>query len=143
MDQITGAYTSIIPSTPTQKSPKKEKKVNNNINNNQQNGNKGQKPTKKPNQEQVKVAKNIEEAAKKLSNSDLQDLLANVKTYYPQQYILWIKDVASYLNNVLNAETGVNLSNPFATHPLAVLTKVTVVVNIPSPECPIKHSQYF
>lgn len=69
--------------------------------------------------------KTVEEAVKKIDNADLQNVLATAKAHYPTNGMLRIKDAASYLNLTLNASTPVDLSNPFSSHPLCLLTKET------------------
>ncbi len=96
-------------------------------------------------QEQTKAPKTVEEASKKVREltvslhrtflchfalpqvnpTELQSLLAQVKAQYPNNGILWLKDAASYFNVALNAETPLDLSNPFLSQPLSLLTKET------------------
>ncbi len=59
-----------------------------------------------------------------VSPAELQNLLTMVRTRYPNNGILWLKDAASYFNVALNSEESVDLSSPFSNQPLSLLTKV-------------------
>ena len=60
-----------------------------------------------------------------MSSSELQELLAIVKSRYPNNGILWLKDAASYFNVTLTSEVLLDLANPFSNRPLSLLTKVS------------------
>ncbi len=56
---------------------------------------------------------------------DLQTTLSLVRSQYPGNALLWMKDAASYFNLRLNSEQTLDLSNPFVSQPLSLLTRET------------------
>lgn len=54
----------------------------------------------------------------------LKETLATVKTYYPDNHVLWLREAADYFNATLASEESLDLSNPFSELPLSLITKV-------------------
>ena len=52
-------------------------------------------------------------------------MLAHVKTLYPGNQILWIRDAAAFFNSVLATEKPLVLDAAFTDKPLGYLTKVS------------------
>ena len=48
-----------------------------------------------------------------------------MKTNYPDNPVLWLRDAASYLNLTLDAQLPVEISDPFSDRPLSLITKET------------------
>lgn len=144
MDQIAAAYHlhDITPED-VQQSPKKKE--------NQKNKEQQQPKKKEPQVKKSDKPKKVEDAAKnvgtclaacylhargaqgirqidslffQVNSKELQSIIDNITTLYPDNHILWFKDVATYLNKVLSAENPVSLDKPFSNYPLSLLTKV-------------------
>ena len=54
----------------------------------------------------------------------LKEILTTVKTYYPDNHVLWLREAADYFNTTLASEDALDLSNPFSELPLSLITKV-------------------
>lgn len=56
--------------------------------------------------------------------NELKSVLAHVKTLYPGNQILWIRDAAAFFNSVLATDKAIPLDPVFSDKPLGYLTKV-------------------
>ena len=54
----------------------------------------------------------------------LKEILTTVKTYYPDNHVVWLREAADYFNTTLITEEAFDLTNPFAEIPLSLITKV-------------------
>ena len=123
-DQINGAYgvddfysDPVLTESPkpAKKPAENKKKAEQKKKNNIANEAKNEKP------------KSIEEAAKRILPAELASTLETVRTLYPDNHLLWLKDAAAFFNSMLDSEKSVSLANPFANQPLCFLTKVSAI----------------
>ncbi len=126
MDQISSAYSESISAAPETESPKQAKGKSNNSGNNKK------KPdmnggAKKPAAAE-KPPSSVEEAVKRSPNmaNELKSLVETLKTKFPDQTMIWLRDVASYFNSALHATQPLPLqSMAFSDRPLTLLSKET------------------
>ena len=88
--------------------------------------------TKKSKQEQGNVStrpRTLEEALKSFDINEFKTTVLKVKNQYPDNFMLWLRDAALYLNVSLTTENpNVELEepvNPFSQRPVSVITKET------------------
>ncbi|TRY61534.1 hypothetical protein TCAL_05733 [Tigriopus californicus] len=67
----------------------------------------------------------LQEAVKKVNITELKSILTSVKSLYPDNQIIWLRDAASYFNVTLATEQPLSLDEPFVDQPLALLNKET------------------
>ena len=90
------------------------------------------KTTKKNKQEQANIGtkpQTLEEAVKAFNINDFKKAITQVKCQYPDNFMLWLRDAALYLNVSLTTENpNVELEDqykPLSQRPLSVITKET------------------
>ena len=73
--------------------------------------------------------KTLEEAVKLFNINEFKTTVAQVKNQYPDNFMLWLRDAALYLNVSLTTENpNIELEeplNPFSQRPVSVITKET------------------
>ena len=73
--------------------------------------------------------KTLEEAVKFFNVTEFKTTVAQVKNQYPDNFMLWLRDAALYLNVSLTTENpNIELEeplNPFSQRPVSVITKET------------------
>merc|ERR550532_3851138 len=76
--------------------------------------------------------KTLEEAMKSFNINDFKKTVTQVKNAYPDNFMLWLRDAALYLNVSLTTENpNVELEepvDPFTQRPLSVITKETKIL---------------
>ena len=92
----------------------------------------GAKNPKKFNSDQSNISKKpkkLEEAVKLFNINEFKTTVTQVKNQYPDNFMLWLRDAALYLNVSLTTENpNVELEeplNPFSQRPVSVITKET------------------
>ena len=86
----------------------------------------------KKNKQDVNVStkpKTLEEAVKAFNINEFKKTVSQVKSQYPDNFMLWLRDAALYLNVSLTTENpNVELeepADPFSPRPVSVITKET------------------
>ena len=73
--------------------------------------------------------KTLEEAVKLFNINEFKTTVAQVKNQYPDNFMLWLRDAALYLNvSLTTANPNIELEeplNPFSQRPVSVITKET------------------
>ena len=80
----------------------------------------------------------LEESVKFFNVTEFKTTVAQVKNQYPDNFMLWLRDAALYLNVSLTTENpNIELEeplNPFSQRPVSVITKETKKILIQLPE---------
>ena len=108
-------------------SPKTKKDIDESKN--KKNGAKNPKRLKTETPSLSTKPKKLEEAVKLFNINEFKSTVAQVKNQYPDNFMLWLRDAALYLNVSLTTENpNVELEeplNPFSQRPVSVITKET------------------
>eukprot|EP00095_Tigriopus_kingsejongensis_P002337 maker-scaffold868_size86715-snap-gene-0.23 protein:Tk02337 transcript:maker-scaffold868_size86715-snap-gene-0.23-mRNA-1 annotation:"hypothetical protein L798_09076" len=64
------------------------------------------------------------EACKKVNAAELKSILISVRSLYPDNALLWLRDAAAYFNVSLVNQQSFDLPDPFQDQPLTYLAKV-------------------